>query len=970
MADPDAMDWSPIPPPPRTSRKRTADEMEEEQVDPVYGRDYMPGGWPSTAEHTTTDANYPDLPSTGPSYLNRAKRVCLRTADCVISITYSLIKLPRFPSWAHLPFSNPETGMKRIRDRYRAGQPNGRERGNRRSSLHTTPQRHTSALVEELSASAIVAVSIPEREPAMPSPPLPDFTIFKRACTQSPTNQLNESQNALSGELAPLSVQTPVRRQTREDLAMSNSVTLNTPFSDILEEQDSLPEGDILEAQDNLPQTGTDSRSPQVLSSPSANRVFTPSQQILSELMRATTDAEMEDAESYDEEPEDSIQEYIDSQAEYDTPHNVEPETLRSEVTEPEAASTVPYEIEAARPIPDITITASPGAFSTPPDVTRTPQHNLPDITELLNCTPDKSTIVASGLGSSEKSSLLSDYRSDISDPFESHIRTPDKSTLVANEHRSPQKASALPDSYIKSEPFEPRLRTPDKSTGVANGRWSPYKASPLSDISSTKPDTVETVKSMHVSPATLALSTTRLTATRMANISSIRSNFRERRTNTYLSPTANRFRRRKTPTTMDSDISSTKPDTTESNRYKHISPHGRAQASAGTPHSQHIDITDNLSTSGAGRSEPLTPFKDIVAATTPERGQPSATTKNTPSQLSQVPSTPVRSSSASKTIPNKSLQTPSTSVQHDTGSVLVEETSKLSLSGIVRVAEKVGEEAVDNEPAIPTPKSTPHAEDVGGRMTRQASAELKRQKDSKKYKIVALSEEWEEKVNKALKEGHGKYAANDLQRVVPGARSSGTADWLNDEVINGYLDLICKHGNKDNRAGRVPRYHAFNSFFINTLMDPKRGTTAVKRWSAKAKVGLKNLKDVEKFFIPINSGAHWTFLLVEPGVKTITYFNSMAGNGDRYRKHMFDWIRAELGVDFNEADWTFVSRGEGPQQSNMSDCGVFAVTTAKQIMLGQDVMGYGAADIPCQRRRIVAELIHGGLLPSEALER
>ena len=62
-------------------------------------------------------------------------------------------------------------------------------------------------------------------------------------------------------------------------------------------------------------------------------------------------------------------------------------------------------------------------------------------------------------------------------------------------------------------------------------------------------------------------------------------------------------------------------------------------------------------------------------------------------------------------------------------------------------------------------------------------------------------------------------------------------------------------------------------------------------------------------------------------------------------------------------------ARAESPQQMNSDDCGVFTITTARQVMLGKmdsQKDRYTADLIPIQRKRVVAELIDGGLLSAE----
>ena len=221
------------------------------------------------------------------------------------------------------------------------------------------------------------------------------------------------------------------------------------------------------------------------------------------------------------------------------------------------------------------------------------------------------------------------------------------------------------------------------------------------------------------------------------------------------------------------------------------------------------------------------------------------------------------------------------------------------------------------------------------------------------------LAAEWETKVEAALKNGHGIYSKDDMSRVVPQPGAGGIAGWLNDESINGYLNLVCNEGNKHVKRGTTPKHHAFNSFFMQTLMD--KGPAGVLRWSKRAKVDGKRLLKVDQVYIPINSSSHWTLLVISPKTKDIRYYDSLGGDGSKFIDHAKLWLSDELNADI-DAEWTAGS-GISSRQNNMSDCGVFTVTSAKMLMLGGTAASYGPAQIPLQRRRMVAELIHGALL-------
>ena len=258
-------------------------------------------------------------------------------------------------------------------------------------------------------------------------------------------------------------------------------------------------------------------------------------------------------------------------------------------------------------------------------------------------------------------------------------------------------------------------------------------------------------------------------------------------------------------------------------------------------------------------------------------------------------------------------------------------------------------------------------------RMTRGAlrqQAEEERLKEEKthrnleKAKISTLTKEWENKVQDAVRTGFApNFTASDFARVVPPRSSGFTESWLNDESVNGYLKLITNFHNS-HHPSTIPKSHAFTSFMFKQIAE--KGYRGVERWARRAKIGGADLLETHTIFIPINNGSHWTLMVVYPGARTAHYYDSMGRNRYDNGRRWFDllkiWLRGELGDQYVERDWSFSDK-ESPQQNNSSDCGVFAITTAKMLILGAPVLGYGPADIPLQRRRIVAELINGNFL-------
>ncbi|KAJ5952587.1 Peptidase C48 SUMO/Sentrin/Ubl1 [Penicillium vulpinum] len=231
---------------------------------------------------------------------------------------------------------------------------------------------------------------------------------------------------------------------------------------------------------------------------------------------------------------------------------------------------------------------------------------------------------------------------------------------------------------------------------------------------------------------------------------------------------------------------------------------------------------------------------------------------------------------------------------------------------------------------------------------------------------VRPISHEWLVKLQRAMQSGQGQAVAKSLagddlyQRdIVTCIRPEA---WLNDEIINAYLGLLVhylrqSHGNLGPKER--PHFHAFNTFFYSTLRD--KGYDGVRRWANRAKIGGVGLLEVDTVFIPVHESSHWTLLVIRPVERTIEYFDSLGSRGLRQVKTVKQWLRGELGPKYNEEEWT-VLPSVSSQQDNGSDCGVFLLTNAKSITVGIEPTAIGPQDITLLRRKIVAELMNGGL--------
>jgi sentrin-specific protease 1 len=208
-----------------------------------------------------------------------------------------------------------------------------------------------------------------------------------------------------------------------------------------------------------------------------------------------------------------------------------------------------------------------------------------------------------------------------------------------------------------------------------------------------------------------------------------------------------------------------------------------------------------------------------------------------------------------------------------------------------------------------------------------------------------------------------------------------GRHAWLNDEIINSYIEWIVLAANNDAIAtaqtlgeptSTIPKFIAHNSFFYENLRN--KGPQSTERLMKRKKAPGDKLLEVDSVFIPICQGSHWTIGVVRPVAKTIEYFDSMGGRPHMFVSQMRAWLQFQLGKLYHAEEWT-EPRTACARQTNGYDCGVFVCTNAFCVAMGLDTLCYEERDMVLQRRNIAAVLLNrgfggdfawnqGGLLP------
>ena len=180
--------------------------------------------------------------------------------------------------------------------------------------------------------------------------------------------------------------------------------------------------------------------------------------------------------------------------------------------------------------------------------------------------------------------------------------------------------------------------------------------------------------------------------------------------------------------------------------------------------------------------------------------------------------------------------------------------------------------------------------------------------------------------------------------------------NWLNDEVINFYMQMIVHRSqNHDN----WPKVYATNTFFYQKLL--QSDFAALKRWTRKIVLFAYDL-----ILIPVHLGMHWCLAVVNLKKKGIYYYDSMAGNIDRclqaIEKYLQDEHLDKKKSALDTSGFEKVNVKNIPKQMNGSDCGMFACKFAEYLSRNAQ-FSFTQDDMQYFRKRMIYEIVKNNIL-------
>ncbi|KAL4646183.1 sentrin-specific protease 1-like isoform X2 [Arapaima gigas] len=222
------------------------------------------------------------------------------------------------------------------------------------------------------------------------------------------------------------------------------------------------------------------------------------------------------------------------------------------------------------------------------------------------------------------------------------------------------------------------------------------------------------------------------------------------------------------------------------------------------------------------------------------------------------------------------------------------------------------------------------------------------------------LTDAMEMEVNNALRRGNPDDVLSKGFRLTITRKDLQTLsdlNWLNDEVINFYMNLLVERSQRPD----LPSVYTFNTFFFPKLRSA--GFSAVRRWTKNVDIFSSDI-----LLVPVHRGVHWCLSVVDFRKKSITYFDSMGGTNDEACRILLKYLEQESsdkkGKELDVSHWVLQSkkRSEIPQQMNGSDCGMFTCKYAEYITKDRPIT-FTQRHMPYFRRRMVWEILNRKLL-------
>jgi sentrin-specific protease 1 len=192
--------------------------------------------------------------------------------------------------------------------------------------------------------------------------------------------------------------------------------------------------------------------------------------------------------------------------------------------------------------------------------------------------------------------------------------------------------------------------------------------------------------------------------------------------------------------------------------------------------------------------------------------------------------------------------------------------------------------------------------------------------------------------------------------------------EWLNDEIINAYVELIRKRNKTDETCTRTL---VFTTFIYSKLAEEIKErtytyTTYKRIWERRLKI---DINKVDQILFPINkNNVHWILCRVNVNKENpfIEVYDSLPSSNKMYIENIAKVVSILLNDAFKDygigKTWNW-NTGACPIQENGNDCGVCVCSNMEFLSRGKRPQ-YAGKDTEYFRKKIAVELYKGELIP------
>ncbi|XP_068144660.1 uncharacterized protein [Drosophila tropicalis] len=186
--------------------------------------------------------------------------------------------------------------------------------------------------------------------------------------------------------------------------------------------------------------------------------------------------------------------------------------------------------------------------------------------------------------------------------------------------------------------------------------------------------------------------------------------------------------------------------------------------------------------------------------------------------------------------------------------------------------------------------------------------------------------------------------------------RTLSGSNWLDDEVVNFYMNLITQRSEMKNQ---LPSVYCMNTFFLPIFIT--NGYAAVKRWTSKIDIFTKDI-----IVVPVYTDtSHWCAAIIHMRQQTLRCYDSLG----QLRTQVLDALKLYLKQEsldkhkklFDTNTLSINNASDAPKQRNSNDCGVFSCMVAEYITRDQPLT-FTQRNIPYLRVKMALEISEGRL--------